>query len=158
LNIFVVTGASSGLGKAVVEHALSKGDKVSATCRKPSDLAELASKYPPSQLIVLQLDVTSTSDIGIIFAKAIDAFGRVDIVYNNAGYAAIGEAEGTSEEVGRRLYDVNFWGAINVSKEAVKVFREVNKPIGGVLLQASSVVGVSGHAGGAIYSSRCVSL
>lgn len=148
-----VTGASSGLGRAVVEHALSQGDKVSATCRKPADLADLTSKWPSSQLVVLKLDVTLTSDIEFAFAKAVEAFGRVDIVYNNAGYSAVGEAEGTTEEIARPLYDVNFWGAINVSKEAVKVFREVNKPVGGVLLQASSVVGVSGHAGAAVYSS-----
>lgn len=151
-----VTGASSGLGKAVVEYALSKGDKVSATCRKPTDLADLQSKFPTSQLIVLRLDVTSPQEVTSAFAKTVEAFGRVDVVYNNAGYVVIGETESVPEDTARQQFDVNFWGAVTVSREAVRVFRDVNKPIGGVLLQASSLAGVLGTETGAYYSARWV--
>ncbi|KAF5329572.1 hypothetical protein D9619_009001 [Psilocybe cf. subviscida] len=150
-RVWFVTGASSGLGKAVVLQALSKGDKVVATCRKPSSLDEIASKYASTQLLIIQLDVASTKDIAPAFDKAVETFGRVDVVYNNAGYAVLGEAEAVPEDVARRQFDVNFWGVTNVSREAVRVFREVNKPHGGVLLQASSFAGTMGMAGIAFY-------
>lgn len=155
-SIRIVTGSSSGLGKAVVEHALSKGDKVSATCRKPTDLADLQSKFPSSQLIVLRLDVTSPDEVALAFTKTVEAFGRVDVVYNNAGYVVIGETESVPDDVARRQFDVNFWGAVTVSREAVRVFREVNKPVGGVLLQASSMSGILATKAGAFYSARLV--
>lgn len=140
----------------MVEYALSRGDKVSATCRKPTDLADLLSKFPSSQLIALRLDVTSTQDVSSAFAKTTEAFGRVDYVYNNAGYVVIGEVESVPDDVARRQFDVNFWGAVTVSREAVKVFREVNKPIGGVLLQASSMSGILASEAAAFYSARSV--
>jgi len=71
-----------------------------------------------------------------------DTFGRIDVVFNNAAYGIIGEVEGTPEADARALFDTNFWGATNVSLEAVKFFREVNGPtIGGILLVVSSMVG-----------------
>jgi len=149
-----VTGAGTGLGKAVVEHALSKGDKVSATARKPALLDELVAKYPASQLIVVRLDVTSTTEVSAAFAKTVEAFGRVDVVYNNAASATFGALEATNNDSERKHFDVNFWGSVNVSKEAVRVFRDVNKPAGGHLLQASSVVGVNAMPIMSFYSAR----
>lgn len=150
----IVTGASSGLGKAVVIYALSKGDQVVATCRKPSSLDEVVAKHESSQLLVIKLDVTSTKDIAPAFDKAVAKFGRIDVVYINAGYAVLGEAEVVPEDVARSVFEVNFWGATNVSRESVRTFREVNKPQGGVLLQASSVAGAFGLPGLTFYSAR----
>ncbi|KAF5321568.1 hypothetical protein D9619_000094 [Psilocybe cf. subviscida] len=135
-------GSSVGLGRAVVEHVLSQGSKVVATCRKTSDLDDLVAKYPASQLVVVRLDVTIASEITAAFARAIEAFGRVDVVYNNAAFLTIAEIEGTTDEAARSIFEVNFWGAANVSREAVRVFRDVNSPPGGRLLQASSQGGV----------------
>lgn len=157
MQIFVtVTGASSGLGKAVVEYALCQGDKVSATCRKPSVLAELQSKWPSSQLIVLKLDVTSPTDITAAFEKAVDTFGRIDVVYNNAKHRVTSGENGTQDNEARRLFDVDFWGAVDVSREAVKVFREINEPVGGLLLQISSMIGVLSPPGAPFYCARSV--
>ncbi|KAG9316467.1 hypothetical protein JVU11DRAFT_2503 [Chiua virens] len=136
-KVWLVTGASSGFGRAVSEHALRQGDNVVATLRKPDALLDLLSKYP-SQLLVLCLDVKNPDQIRAIFENALEKFGRVDVVLNNAGFGIINEAEGMSEERGRDLFEVLFWGAVNVSKEAVKVFRERNDPPGGRLLQISS--------------------
>jgi len=128
----------------MAERALKNGDKVVATLRTPSALASLSSEYPPSALLVLQLDVTVSQDIISAFASAHEHFGRVDVVFNNAGYGLLGEVEGTPEDAARALFDANFWGAANVSKEAVRVFREMNKPSGGRLLQNTSFLGVKG--------------
>ncbi|KAF9005021.1 NAD(P)-binding protein [Cyathus striatus] len=143
-KVWLVTGSSSGLGLAVTQQALSKGDNVVVTLRKPEVLSDLASKYA-SQLLVVKLDVTKQEDIRAAFSAAYEKFGRIDIVYNNAGVLNfLSEAEGTSDEQARTLFEVNFWGAANVTREALRFFREVNKPSGGRLLQASSGSGITG--------------
>ncbi|KAH9940608.1 hypothetical protein B0H21DRAFT_754359 [Amylocystis lapponica] len=128
----------------MTELVLSNGDIAVATLRTPSMLDMLASRYPPSQLLVLRLDVTQPEEIVKAFAQAHEAFGRVDVVFNNAGFGVCGEIESTTEKSARALFDVNFWGAANVSREAVRFFREVNKPVGGRLLQVGSCCGIEG--------------
>jgi len=123
---------------------LKKGEKVAATLRKPEVLADLSLEYPPDQLLVLKLDVTKPQEILDAFAEAGKHFGRIDVVFNNAGYGVVGEVEATPEVAARALFDVNFWGAVNVSREAVRFFREVNNPPGGRLLQNSSMLGLIG--------------
>lgn len=132
----------------MVEYVLSKGDIAVATLRKPEVLNELKAKYAVSKLLVLKLDVTKPNDIVDAFNKAKEVFGRIDVVFNNAGYSVVGEIEGTPEEVARGLFDVTFWGADRVSREAIKFFREVNTPkIGGRLLNTSSMVGLNAFPG-----------
>lgn len=138
----IVTGSSSGFGLSMVKQALGRGDKVVATLRTTSALDDLASQYNEDQLLIVQLDVVHPSAIQSAFAKAKEAFGRVDIVFNNAGVGLVGEVESTPEQLARNMFDVNFWGAVNVNKEAVKFFREENPPgIGGRLLVNSSYTG-----------------
>ena len=155
MAIPIVTGASSGFGKALTEIVLRKGDIVVATLRKPSVLAPLAEKYPHSQLLLLTLDVTRPSDITSAFTRTREVFGRLDVVFNNAGYALFGEVEGTPDADARAIFEVDFWGAVGVSREAVKFFREVNPPgKGGVILQNSSISGFSGSPGFGFYCAR----
>jgi NAD(P)-dependent dehydrogenase (short-subunit alcohol dehydrogenase family) len=142
-----------GLGLAVTEHALKKGDSVLATCRKPEVLSHLTKQYDSSKLVVVKLDVTKPDEIKAAFAEAERAFKRIDVVYSNAGYGGVGEIEGFPPEHARGFFEVNFWGAANVSTEAVRFFREVNGPtIGGKLLQVSSMVGYQGAPGLGYYS------
>ncbi|KIK91770.1 hypothetical protein PAXRUDRAFT_830542 [Paxillus rubicundulus Ve08.2h10] len=126
----------------MVELLLKKGDKVAATLRKPDDLADLAAEYPTSQLVVVKLDVSQSPDISPAFETARQAFGRIDVVFNNAGQMVVGEVESLPEEDARKLFDVNFWGAANITREAVRFFRDVNSPAGGCLLQVSSQAGI----------------
>ncbi|KIJ67600.1 hypothetical protein HYDPIDRAFT_26026 [Hydnomerulius pinastri MD-312] len=136
-KVWFVTGASSGFGRAVTEEALQKGDSVVATLRKPEMLSDIPAQYS-SQLLVLTVDVKDPVQITKAFDGALKRFGRIDVVFNNAGICIISEAEGMNEEHARDMFDVLFWGAANVTKEAIKVFRESNKPAGGHLLQMSS--------------------
>ncbi|KIP12343.1 hypothetical protein PHLGIDRAFT_124234 [Phlebiopsis gigantea 11061_1 CR5-6] len=152
-RVWLVTGSSSGFGRATTEYALSKGEKVVATLRKPSDLADLQKKFPASQLLVVQLDVTDPKAILDAFSAGKKAFGRIDVVFNNAGWTAAGEVEGTPDDVAKKLFDVNFWGATNVTKEAVRFFREENPSgAGGRLLVVSSFVGLKPLPIGGYYS------
>ncbi|KAI9568300.1 hypothetical protein HD554DRAFT_2191844 [Boletus coccyginus] len=151
-KVWLITGASSGFGKALTEVVLRKGDIVVATLRKPSVLAPLTKLYPPTQLLPLALDVTRPSDITAAFTRTQEVFGRLDVVFNNAGYGMFCEVEGTSDADARALFEVNFWGAVGVSRAAVKFFREVNPPgKGGVILQNSSVGGFQAGPGVAFY-------
>lgn len=136
----------------MTEHVLANGDIAVATLRKPSVLDELTAKYSKDKLLVVKLDVTKPQEIIDAFKAAELAYGRIDVVFNNAGYGALGEVEGTSEEVARAIFDTNFWGASNVSREAVRFFRDVNKIRGGRLMNVSSMAGIGGAAGIGFYS------
>ncbi|KAI0642845.1 NAD(P)-binding protein [Trametes meyenii] len=145
-KVWLITGTSTGLGRALAELALEKGDTVVATLRKPPALAPLTAAYPPSRLLALALDVTRPDEVAAAFAQAVRAFGRVDIVVNNAGYGDLGEVEGMPDADARAIFETNFWGAVAVTREALRVFREVNPPgEGGRLLQISSMMGHVGH-------------
>ncbi|KAH7908700.1 hypothetical protein BJ138DRAFT_1157034 [Hygrophoropsis aurantiaca] len=152
-RVWLITGASSGFGLSMVEVALARGDIVVATARKPEALADTVSKYTADKLLVVELDVTKHEQVVSVFAQAKDAFGRIDIVYNNAGYGVLGEVESVPEDVARNLLDTNFWGAVNVSKEAVRFFREDNPSgPGGTLIQTSSMTGIAAVGCLAYYS------
>lgn len=152
-TIMQVTGSSSGFGRSMTELLLKNGNKVVATLRRKEVLSDLAEQYPSSQLLIIQMDVVKTSEVAAAFAKAKEVFGRVDVVFNNAGIAILGEMESMSDQDAHQIFEVNFWGASNVTREAIRTFREVNKPIGGRLLQVSSSLGLRGRAAASYNSS-----
>ncbi|KIP03346.1 hypothetical protein PHLGIDRAFT_20262 [Phlebiopsis gigantea 11061_1 CR5-6] len=152
-RVWLITGSSSGFGRRLVEFALARGERVVATLRTPSDLDGLASEYSSHQLLVTKLDVTDRSAIAGAFHEAKSAFGRVDVVFNNAGCWMLGEVESTPEDVARRLFDVNFWGAANVSSETVRFFREDNpRGAGGRLIVVSSDAGIAPFVSNGYYN------
>jgi len=149
----VVTGASSGFGRSMTEVVLRNGGIAIATLRKPEVLEDLSSKYPADRLLVLKVDVKNREDIINAFTKTKEAFGRLDVVFNNAATFVLSEVEGTPEHLARGLFDTNFFGATWVSIEAIKFFRNVNQPgVGGTLLNVSSMVGFHASAGAGFYS------
>lgn len=148
---FIVTGASRGLGRSITEVVLKNGDIAVAAVRDPSSLSALSSEYPSTQLLVVSLDVSRAEDVKAAFATTLKAFDRIDVVFNNAAIFHLGEAEATPDDEARKLFEINFWGAANVSLEAVKTFREVNKPQGGRLINISSATGFAPIPGGAYY-------
>jgi NADP-dependent 3-hydroxy acid dehydrogenase YdfG len=90
----------------MTEAALAHGDRVVATLRKPEVLESLQAKYPADRLLVTRLDVTKLNEIESAFAKAKEAFGRVDVIFNNAGWSAIGEVEGTPDDQAHAMFEV----------------------------------------------------
>ncbi|KAI0738869.1 NAD-P-binding protein [Daedaleopsis nitida] len=151
-RVWLITGTSTGLGRALAEVILGKGDNVNATARDPASLGDLALKYTSDRLLVLPLDITNTEQVAGAFTRARDTYGRIDVVVNNAGIAALGEVEVVDEPAGRAVMETNFWGTLRVSKEAVKFFRDVNPPgHGGRLLQMSSYLGLLGAPGNSAY-------
>ncbi|KAH9923789.1 hypothetical protein B0H21DRAFT_154151, partial [Amylocystis lapponica] len=152
-KVWLITEASSGFGLEMTKRVLKNGDIAVATLRKPEVLADLEAQYSRDSLLVLKLDVSKTHDITDAFARTREVFGRLDVVFNNAGYTLLGEIEGTTDELARAVFEVDFWGAIHVSQEAVKFFREVNAPgVGGRLIQTSSILGRTSVASSGWYS------
>ncbi|OCH86505.1 NAD-P-binding protein [Obba rivulosa] len=153
-KVWFITGASTGFGRFMTELALQKGDNVVATLRRPEVLAEISVEYDTTRLLVLKLDVKKPDDITAAFVKAQEVFGRVDVVFNNAGLAVVSEVESAQdhEDEIRDLFEVNFWGALHVTQAAVRQFREVNNPVGGRLLQVSSMSGIDGVPTAGLYS------
>ncbi|OBZ77727.1 hypothetical protein A0H81_02421 [Grifola frondosa] len=154
-KVWLITGASSGFGRAMTELVLKKGDIVIATLRRPEVLADLSSQYSADRLLRIKLDVSKEQDIVNAFMKVKGTFGRLDIVFSNAGFSVLSEAEDAPEDAVRSMFEVNFWGAARVQREAVKFLRTVNPPgVGGRILQNSSMLGISGIP---VYSYYCAS-
>ncbi|KAI0671224.1 NAD-P-binding protein [Trametes maxima] len=152
-RIWFITGTSTGLGRALAELILERGECVVATARQPAALDDLSACYGRDQLAVLKLDVTHLTDVVEAFAGAKAAFGRLDVVVNNAAYGHLGEVESMDDTTARDMFETNFWGALKVTREAIKFFRDSNPPgVGGRLLQLSSVLGVVGLGAHTFYA------
>jgi NAD(P)-dependent dehydrogenase (short-subunit alcohol dehydrogenase family) len=118
----LVTGSSRGLGRLIVEQALAAGHRVVATARNPRALDELASRYG-ERLHLEQLDVTDPAAAERAVANGLAAFGRIDVVVNNAGQGDRVSLEDTTIEVFRRQIETNFLGTVYVTKAAVPILR-----------------------------------
>lgn len=106
-----VTGASSGAGKAVTEEVLAQGGNVVAAVRNPSSLDDLSSKYS-KQLVAVKCDVTVQTDVDAAFAAAKEHFGRLDAVWNNAGYSVVAEIEAAPIDDAKALFEVSILSEI----------------------------------------------
>jgi NAD(P)-dependent dehydrogenase (short-subunit alcohol dehydrogenase family) len=132
-----ITGSSSGLGKASAKYFAEQGWQVAATMRRPEEETELT-KYPNIQ--VLRLDVTRLEQVKEATSKAIAAFGKIDVVLNNAGMGTYGPLELAKEEDIDWQFAVNARGPINVIRAFLPHFRETG---GGMFINVSSFMGIT---------------
>ena len=145
-KVWLVTGASRGFGRAICEAAIAAGDDVIATARDPESLDDFARANPGA--LVLPLDVTDPAAARAAVDAGVERFGRVDVVVNNAGYGHVGAIEELSDDELRALYEVNFFGVLNVTRAALPQLRRQRS---GHLVQMSSLNGIVGMAGGGHY-------
>ena len=131
----LITGCSSGIGRATALEAASRGHRVFATARNRAGLEELAGL---SGMAALPLDVTSSESIRRAVEEASARTGRIDALINNAGYAQYGAAEDLAAEDWRRQFDVNFFGAIEVTRAVLPGMRNARS---GTIVNVSSVAG-----------------
>lgn len=134
---WLITGASSGLGRNIAEAVLASGNRLVATARDPRRLKDLVKKYG-DQIRTASLDVSDEKATQASVQVAVDAFGRLDVVVNNAGYGDIAPFEQLSSERFRALMDTNFYGVVNVTRAALPIMRRQKS---GCILQISSVGG-----------------
>jgi NAD(P)-dependent dehydrogenase (short-subunit alcohol dehydrogenase family) len=136
-KVWFITGTSTGIGRELAETALENGYKVVATARKPEVLQDLAEKYP-STVLTVKLDVTDKKDVADAIEKAVEKFGRIDVVVNNAGYGLLGAIEEPSEEQIRGQFETNLFGVINVVRGSLPVLRRQKS---GHIINVSSGLG-----------------
>jgi NAD(P)-dependent dehydrogenase (short-subunit alcohol dehydrogenase family) len=148
-SVFLVSGASRGLGHEVVRAALAAGHQVVAGARGTSALDDLAGEYG-DRLAVVSLDVTDAQAAKDAVRTAVDRFGRLDVLVNNAGYANIGSVEDVDFEDFRTQVDTNLFGVVRLTQAALPVMREQRA---GHIIQVSSVGGRLATAGLAAYQS-----
>lgn len=122
-TVWMVTGSSVGLGQAIVEAALSAGHRVVATARTVEDIGDLAAQYP-GHLLALPHDVTSRQAWDAAIGAALERFGALDVVVNNAGFGAVGSVEDTPIDVVRQLVDTNLLGAVHACQATIPVLRK----------------------------------
>jgi len=147
--VWFITGCSSGIGKALAELVVSKGQRVVATARKPSTLSYLPDNDP--NILKLPLDVSSPRSIDAAVASALSHFHRLDVVVNNAGYALYGDTENAPPAMARQLIETNFWGTVALTQHAMRIMRDENSPQGGVVMNVSSMGGRVAFQGHAFY-------
>ncbi|KOX33256.1 oxidoreductase [Saccharothrix sp. NRRL B-16348] len=136
-KVFLVTGSSRGLGRRIAEKVLTAGHSLVATARRPEQLADLVERHG-DRVRAVALDVTDPRAAQAAVDAAVTAFGRLDVVVNNAGYANSGSVEDTPDDDFRAQVDANLFGVVNVTAAALPVLREQRS---GHVIQVSSVGG-----------------
>ena len=147
-RVWLITGASSGFGRAITEAAVAADDTVVATARNAAVLAGLAAAHP-GQVEPLALDVTDVAAIEATVSDVIARHGRIDVLVNNAGRAHVGAAEETSAAELRALFDVHVFGPAALVRAVLPHMRERRS---GSIVQMSSMGGQLSFAGFSAYS------
>ena len=146
-RIWLITGSARGLGRSITEAALAAGHTVVATARDPGRLAELQERYPDT-LLTFTLDVTDARAARAAATFAVDWFGRIDVLVNNAGFGHAAAFEQTEEEDFRAQIDTNFYGVVNLTRAVLPVMRRQRS---GCIINISSVGGRTGTPGLSAY-------
>jgi NAD(P)-dependent dehydrogenase (short-subunit alcohol dehydrogenase family) len=136
-QVFFLTGSSRGLGRQIAEAVLAAGHSLVATARDPATLADLADRYG-GHVLPVALDVTDPEAAAAAVRAGTEAFGRIDVVVNNAGYANLAAVEDITIDDFRAQVDANLLGVVNVTKAALPVLRAQGS---GHIIQVSSIGG-----------------
>jgi NAD(P)-dependent dehydrogenase (short-subunit alcohol dehydrogenase family) len=147
-KVWLVTGASAGLGRELVEHLLAQGARVVATARKVEGLKALEARYPESALVAV-MDVTDAQQVEAAVGAAVERFGRVDVLVNNAGYGMAGAVEESAEREYRPMFETNVFGLIKVTQA---VLPQMRKQGSGHIVNLSSIGGLVASPGFGMYN------
>lgn len=148
MKIWFITGISSGLGKALAQTILDKGDFVIGTFRNQSQTDAFNIQHKEKAL-ALTLDITMSNEIERAVKLVTEKFGQLDVLVNNAGYGLAGAIEETSSEETRAIFEANFFGTLNLTQSFLPLFR---KQKSGHIIQISSHGGFKAFAGFGIYN------
>lgn len=146
-KIWFITGSSRGLGRSLTEAVLLNGDKVAATARNISSLDDLVTRFKDS-IYPVELDVNNADQVRRVVADAVNHFGRIDVLVNNAGFGITGAVEGFSEEQVRSQLETNLYAPIAITRAVLPFMRAQRS---GHILQISSMGGRVGSGGVSVY-------
>lgn len=147
-RVWFITGSSTGFGRLLAETVLRNGERVVATARDAAKVQDLVEQYPDRARAVA-LDVTKPEAIEAAVEEALEAFGRVDVLVNNAGYGVNGAIEEVSEEEFEPMFQTNLYGLIRTTRAFLPRFREQRS---GHIFNISSIGGLIGMAGWGFYN------
>ncbi|WP_446038905.1 oxidoreductase [Streptomyces sp. SID1121] len=148
MSIWLITGASRGFGLEITRAALAEGHQVAATAR---DTTALSSAFPDAgdALFALPLDVTDEARAKAAVAEAVERFGGIDVLVNNAGHGMLGAVEEVGDAAARAVFDTNVFGTLNVLRAVLPVMRARRS---GHIITITSVGGFDGVAGWGLYA------
>jgi NAD(P)-dependent dehydrogenase (short-subunit alcohol dehydrogenase family) len=141
-RVWFITGSSGGLGRALAEAVLARGERAAVTARTPERVRDLIERYP-AQALVLELNVINREQVRKAVAQAADSFGRIDVLVNNAAYGQLGAIEELDDAQIRRQFETNVFGLIDVTRVVLPVMRRARR---GHIINMSSVGGFAGQA------------
>ncbi|MFM0594686.1 MULTISPECIES: oxidoreductase [Paraburkholderia] len=147
-RVWLITGAARGIGALIAEAALADGNAVVAAGRNVSAIVERLGDTPA--LLPVALDVTDEAQAKAAVQAAVEKFGRVDVLVNNAGFGLLGAVEESADKDVRRMYDTNVFGLLNVTRAVLPVMRAQRA---GHVINISSIGGYRAAAGFGVYSS-----
>ena len=147
-KVWFITGTSQGFGQELVRVALGRGERVVATSRTPEKVIEA---FPDANdsLLVVSMDLESAASIASAVAAAVQRFGRIDVLVNNAGYGMMGAIEEVSDEEVAAVFEVNVFALLRVTRE---VLSHMRKQRSGHIINLSSIAGLVGTTGFGIYN------
>ena len=143
----LITGCSSGFGKLAANTFQEQGWNVVATMRSPEKETELTDS---DVMKVTRLDVSDQASIDAAIALALESFGTIDVLVNNAGFGSNSMFEQTPESSVRAMYDTNVFGLMNVTRSVLPIMREAGS---GVIVNVTSMAGLMGLPGNTVYAS-----
>ncbi|MBM2614304.1 SDR family NAD(P)-dependent oxidoreductase [Actinoplanes sp. LDG1-06] len=146
-RVWLVTGASSGFGRAITEAAVAAGDVVVATARRPETLTQLAANHP-DQIDPVRLDVTDADSVAAVVADVERRYGRIDVLVNNAGRGQVGAAEETTDDELRSIFEVHVFGPAALVRAVLPGMRKRGS---GAIVQMSSMGGQLAYPGFSAY-------
>jgi NAD(P)-dependent dehydrogenase (short-subunit alcohol dehydrogenase family) len=136
-RVWLITGATSGFGRALAEAAVAAGDLVVGAARSPARLDDLVAAHP-GRVSAVSLDVTDTGRCAAVVEEVVARFGRIDVLVNNAGRTQVGALEETTEDELRDLFDLHFFGPAMLTRAVLPHMRRAGR---GAVVQMSSVGG-----------------
>ncbi len=139
-KVWFITGCSTGFGRELAKYVLELGHKAVVASRKTADVEDIVAEYPETSIAV-QLDVTKADEIKSSVEQAIQKFGRIDVLVNNAGIGYFGAIEESEDDEVRRMFEINFWGLANVTKAVLPGMRAQRS---GNIVNVASIGGLVG--------------
>lgn len=146
---WIITGCSTGFGREIALAALAKGHRVAVTARKPAAIEDIVAPYP-DRAIALELDVTNRNQIDAAVRATQERFGAIDVLVNNAGYGYMAAVEEGEDRAVRRLFDTNYFGAVDMIKAVLPGMRGRRH---GHIINMSSMTGLVANPPNVYYSS-----
>lgn len=147
-KVWLITGCSTGFGRALALEVLAKGESVAVTARNTNDIKDIVDQYP-TNAIAVKLDVTIKEDIINAVQQTMDQFGQIDVLVNNAGIGYFASVEESEEAEIRKMFEINVFGLAQMTQAVLPIMRQQKR---GHILNIASIGGLRSFPGVGFYN------